>query len=169
MNIFYLDKNPRKAAEMMCDKHIVKMILETGQILSTVHREYGNDDERLYKATHKHHPSTKWAGKNWLTYDWTYQHFVALNDEYWFRYGKDHLTFKKLNDLVWRCPRGMKMGVFEEPPQAMPDDCKIDGDSVAAYRLYYATHKKGFAKWTRRNKPEWMMSNQELSDCNFYI
>jgi len=38
VNIFYLDKNPKIAAEMHCDKHVVKMITETAQLLSTAHR-----------------------------------------------------------------------------------------------------------------------------------
>ena len=38
MNIFVLDRNPVIAAQMQCDKHIVKMIVESGQMLSTVHR-----------------------------------------------------------------------------------------------------------------------------------
>jgi len=158
MNIFYLHCNPRTAAEMMCDKHIVKMLLETGQILSTVHDIYGVHQDGMYKPTHRKHPSTIWASENVLQYDWVYQHFCALNDEYWFRYGKDHLTFKKLNDLVWRCPVGMPLGKFKEPPLAMPDDVKTEGDAVKSYRDYYNKHKHSFAKWTKREVPDWFES-----------
>jgi len=38
MNIFYLDKDPIVAAEMSCDKHVCKMIIESAQMLSTAHR-----------------------------------------------------------------------------------------------------------------------------------
>ena len=38
MNIFILDKDLQIAAQMLCDKHIPKMIIESAQMLSTVHR-----------------------------------------------------------------------------------------------------------------------------------
>ena len=55
MNIFCLDEDPIKAVQMMCDKHIVKMILESAQLMSTAHRELDGDNanENLYKSTHK--------------------------------------------------------------------------------------------------------------------
>lgn len=169
MNIFAVDKNPRTAAEMLCDKHIVKMLLETGQILSTVHRRYGNDDERLYKTTHQKHPSTLWAGDSIANYDWLYQHFVALNDEYWYRYGKDHLTFKKLNEIVWQCPKGMPMKVFTMPTPAMPDDCKTEGDVVKSYRDYYITKQHKFKMvWTRRQIPDWFRFYDNNDICLIY-
>ena len=163
MNIFAVNTCPRVSAEQLCDKHVVKMILETGQILSTVHRRYGNEDERLYKSTHAKHPSTLWAGDCQINYDWLFEHFTALNDEYWFRYGKDHLTYKKLNDVVFRAPKGMKVGKFSLPTPAMPDECKIvkaDGsyDVVESYRKYYREHKKHIAKWTKRAIPSWFLS-----------
>ena len=65
MNIFYLDSDPYVAAKMHCDKHVVKMILESAQMLSTAHRVLDGDeyaDERgLYKMAHKNHPSTIWV------------------------------------------------------------------------------------------------------------
>ena len=65
MNIFYLDHDPVIAAQMSCDKHVVKMILESAQMLSTSHRvldgdEYANE-VGLYKLAHKNHPSTIWV------------------------------------------------------------------------------------------------------------
>jgi hypothetical protein len=155
MNIFVLDESPTKAAQMQCDKHVVKMILETGQILSTVHRMYGNDDERLYKATHKHHPSTLWAAECRVNYQWLIEHFEALSEEYEYRYGKQHLTYTKLHDLLYNAPDGMPMGVFSLPTPAMPDECKIPGDVVSSYRKYYKQHKRDFAKWTKRAVPVW--------------
>ena len=68
MNIFYLDRNPVVAAQMMCDKHVVKMILESAQILSTAHRVLDGDEHAdnvgMYKMTHKNHPSTIWVRAN---------------------------------------------------------------------------------------------------------
>lgn len=54
MNIFYLSRDPVLCAEMHCDKHVVKMILETAQLLSTAHWELGSTAP--YKPTHKNHP-----------------------------------------------------------------------------------------------------------------
>lgn len=38
MNIFWLDNDPATNARYHCDKHIVKMIVEYAQLLSTAHR-----------------------------------------------------------------------------------------------------------------------------------
>ena len=70
MNIFYIDKDPIKAAQMACDKHVVKMILETAQLLCTAHRVIDGvdlqmnsllEETTMYRATHINHPSTKWV------------------------------------------------------------------------------------------------------------
>ena len=81
MNIFYLDKDPVKAAQLQYNKHVVKMILESAQMLCTVHRYFGNEDVP-YKSTHLNHPSTVWARTNNRNYMWLYQHMMALGDEY---------------------------------------------------------------------------------------
>ena len=43
MNVFFLDTRPDTAAEMHCDKHVTKMIIEYGQLLSTAHRVLDDD------------------------------------------------------------------------------------------------------------------------------
>ena len=102
MNIFCLDKDPVKAAQMMCDKHIVKMLLESAQLMCTAHRELDvscnimpNIDKMLYKSTHKNHPSAKWVRESAYNYIWLYRHWVAMNDEYKLRYNKkvNHKSF----------------------------------------------------------------------------
>ena len=75
MNIFYLDKNPKLAAKYHCDKHIVKMIIEYAQILSTVHHLYNSPNEilnKIYKKTHINHPCVKWAASNLENYNFLY-------------------------------------------------------------------------------------------------
>ena len=86
MNIFYLARDPEIAAQMMCDKHVVKMILESAQMLSTAHRvldgdEYANS-HGLYKMAHKNHPSTIWVRSSVKNYMWLYDHMIALMNEY---------------------------------------------------------------------------------------
>jgi hypothetical protein len=92
MNIFYLDRDPVIAAQMMCDKHVVKMILESAQMLSTAHRVLDGDEYAnkmgLYKLAHKNHPSTIWVRTSSENYRWLFNHYDALMQEYTYRYDK---------------------------------------------------------------------------------
>lgn len=176
MNIFYLDHNPIKSAMFHNNKHVVKMIVETAQILSTAHRildgelyhvlskkgrklkRFKLNDSResvLYKATHINHRSVVWARKSEENYKWLFCLFESLLDEYTFRYCKVH----KSDDLKFHLsfsPKNIdKLTKFSEPPQAMPDYCK-DESSVIAYRNYYRLEKSSFNKYTKRQIPEWL-------------
>ena len=95
MNIFYLDKCPDKAARLQYNKHVVKMILESAQMLCTAHHHYGNGDNVPYKKAHYNHPSTIWVRQNSIHYDWLYDHMMALGNEYTKRYNKIHLSIIK--------------------------------------------------------------------------
>ena len=93
MNIFYLRKDPIKAAQYQYNKHVVKMILESAQMLCTAHHEIMGDDANVpYKRAHVNHPSTIWTRSSADNYAWLYWHMVALGDEYTKRYNKIHLT-----------------------------------------------------------------------------
>ena len=168
MNIFYLDRDPVIAAQMMCDKHVVKMILESAQMLSTAHRvldgdEYANE-MGLYKLAHKNHPSTIWVRSSELNYRWLWEHYVALMDEYTYRYDKTHAT-SRLRDALDKTPDNMPAiqltDTWSDPPMCMPDYCKGD-DTVLSYQTYYIVEKSGFAKWKRRDIPEWFNAEREL-------
>ena len=103
MNIFYLDKCPHKAAELQYNKHVVKMILESAQMLCTAHHHYAerheiNADYIPYKKAHYNHPSTIWARENHYQYQWLYWHMMALGDEYKKRYNKEHLSITKCKE-----------------------------------------------------------------------
>ncbi len=141
MNIFYLDKCPYKAAELQYNKHVVKMILESAQMLCTAHHHYNNGDNVPYKIAHYNHPSTIWCRKNKNTYRWLYNHMIALGQEYTARYGKTHLTITKCKEPLDCYPPGMPWGKFIQPPQAMPDEYKVEGDSLTAYWNYYEGEK----------------------------
>ena len=82
MNIFYIDTCPVKAAQMQCDKHVVKMVLESAQMLCAAHHVLEGGAPVPYKLAHKNHPSTVWVRSNSKHYDWLYRHFKALSDEY---------------------------------------------------------------------------------------
>ena len=180
MNIFYLDKNPVKCAEMHLDKHVVKMILEYAQLLSTAHRiidgrltvglsesgrkrkQYILDDKRdevLYSATHINHPSAIWARQTSCNYEWLYQLFCATCDEYTHRYKKVHLTDAKLRNVLKKHPKGIgRSKIWVAPTPAMPDECKVPGDPLASYKRYYIDKKADMAKWTNREPPEWFIN-----------
>jgi hypothetical protein len=136
MNVFYIDKDPEVAAEDMINKHVVKMILESAQILSTAHREYGNERDHFYKRTHVNHPSCVWVRQSTKHYDWVYKHMIALGKEYTKRYGKKHLTITKMEEVLRYPPANMPNSGFTPPPQCMPDEYKRDC-AVAGYKAYY--------------------------------
>lgn len=140
MNIFYLDKDPEVAASYFYDKHKVKMILECAQMLCTAHRALGNDDVP-YKQSHLNHPSSVWVRRNISNYMWLYKHMLALGNEYTKRYNKTHLTITKCREVLASPPNSLQAGTFEEPPQCMPDEYKVEGDSVKAYWNYYEQEK----------------------------
>ena len=172
MNIFYLDKDPIKAAQMSCDKHCVKMIVESAQMLSTAHRMIDgnlytdktkagrkikrwkhpnpNMEKTLYKACHTGHPSTVWVMESAYNYHWLYRHMMALNTEFKMRYGHilDHKTIQLLEGALMYPPRNISLNtIATDPPPAMPEYCKIKGDSVASYKKYYIYEKQRFATW----------------------
>ena len=144
MNIFYLDKCPVKAAQVQYNKHVVKMILESAQMLCTAHHVLDNRvrllDDIPYKIAHVNHPSTIWVRENSLHYDWQYEHMIALGNEYTKRYGKTHLSYTKCKDKVNMLPGGMLETGLTEMPQCMPDEYK-DKCSVQAYWNYYIGEK----------------------------
>ena len=142
MNIFYLDSDPVKAAQVQYNKHVVKMILESAQMLCTAHHHYGNGDNVPYKKAHYNHPSTIWCRQNASQYMWLYDHMIALGKEYTKRYKKTHLTITKCAEVLKQLPPTIPETIFTEPPQCMPDQYKVIGDSLSAYWNYYEQEKQ---------------------------
>lgn len=160
MNIFYLARCPQKSAMLMCDKHIVKMILESAQMLCTAHHVNGTLllKTEIYKPAYKNHPSTKWARESAEQYKWLYKHFCTLCDEYTRRYGKVHTTDQKLRSILFIHPTEFDYIGFTPPPKCMPNIYK-KGHTVFAYRKYYANAKKHFAKYTDTPVPYFLRSS----------
>ena len=157
MNIFYLSKNWQRAAEMHCDKHVCKMLIEYAQMLSTAHRILDEDNvvsEDLYKIAHKNHPCTIWVRENELHYTWLFLMFESLSKEYTKRYGKTHASWSKLHTHLSLPPKNITQKKWTDPPQCMPDHCK-DDDVVRAYRNYYILEKNNFAVWKYSGTPKW--------------
>ena len=140
MNIFYLDKCPKKAARLQYNKHVVKMILESAQMLCTAHHVDIHGKDVPYKIAHKNHPSTVWCRQSKPHYEWLYNHMIALGREYNKRYNKVHLSITKCADVLKYVPGGIYDNGFTQPPQAMPDEYK-DECSIQAYWNYYIGEK----------------------------
>ena len=139
MNIFYLDKDPVVAAKVQYNKHVVKMILESAQMLCAAHHVLGSKLDIPYKLAHKNHPSTIWTRECAANYSWLYEHMRALGDEYTKRYNKIHMSITKCKYL-WRFPNDIPRTEFTQPPQCMPDEYK-DKCSIKAYWNYYIGEK----------------------------
>ena len=132
MNIFFLSEDPILAAEMSCDRHSIKMILESAQMLSTCLRQHGYDGE------------------------WVLSHAFALCREYTARYGKFH----KSEDILYRCgelrEQYIPAGSLTVPPKCMGLEYKIGEANwygvVASYRNYY---RKGKTYMNKGKGPQW--------------
>lgn len=178
MNIFYLSANQRECAMLHNDKHCVKMILEYAQLLSTAHRILDGVETtiltdklkwkkvwklknelgvNLYSATHINHPSAIWVRQSTWNYVWLSRMLYELCVEYTFRYGKIHKVERDgLMEALLNTPVSIPLGVpFTEPPQCMPDEYKVDGNSIQAYKNYYIGDKQKLANWKVRGKPDW--------------
>ena len=182
MNIFYLDHDVEKCAEMHNDKHCIKMILEYAQLLSTAHRVLDgvelegisasgrkrkfwtlgdSRDYTLYKATHINHPSAIWVRYSYANYVWLSKLLTALCREYTYRYGKIHKVEREgLEEELMYPPMNIPtFAEFTEPTPAMPDEVKIKGSSLESYRNYYINSKQHLASWSgkfnSRSVPTW--------------
>lgn len=175
MNIFYLHNDPAECAKLHTDKHVVKMIIEYAQLLSTAHhlldgtehtgltktgrkrKGYVIGDERdsvIYKATHWNHPSAIWVRQSKENYFWLYNLWIELMKEYTYRYGKVHSS-SRLKDALLIPPKNIPEAPFTEPTPAMPDQYKVKGNSIQAYINYYVGAKQHLASWKKRSIPSW--------------
>mgnify|MGYP006883120924 FL=1 len=179
MNIFVLSEEPREAAQMVCDKHCSKMIIESGQMLSTAHRmldgnlevyinangrkarRYNLNDWRqqvLYKAVHYHHPCTVWTMESSENYKWHWQHLEALCAEYRFRYGKIHKTETTILHALKDLPKNIPIAEMTNFRLAMGSnpECMDENDIIGSYRAFYQTKQSRFKmRWTDRPVPSW--------------
>lgn len=164
MNLFIVDSDPRKAARALCDKHVVKMVLETCQLLCTAHRVCNNRPVAriIYRVTHLMHPCSRWVRATAGNYLWAYVHFEELLREYQFRYGRVH----KCHDLL-----AVLANVPDQIPAVkrtgfcvcVPETFRQTTDPVNAYRTYYANEKHRIARWTRRAPPSWWPGSREAA------
>lgn len=153
MNIFALHFNAATAAQEQCDQHVVKMTLETAQLLCSPFEP----DAAPYRRTHYNHPCAKWLRESRLNYSWLYAHGIYLAEEYEFRFKKEHASL----DIIHWC--GQRSSQLELPDigrmtpfvQAMPEHYR-GPDPHEAYKAYYIGEKSRFASWNHnRPPPNW--------------
>lgn len=185
MNLFILDKNPKKCAQYHCDRHIVKMPLEAAQMLvsafwlwngvTNLHeKRAASNDKKFLRSVFKDfprtkpdgtpdpwgigyylHPCTIWIRTNDRNFSWALELGEELAHEYSRRYNKVHAVvpvFEWIRAQEIPAPKATRKTPFA---QAMPDECKVPGDAVAAYRNFYHMHKAKFAVWKYSPTPEW--------------
>ena len=191
MNIFYLSNSPQECAKFHVDRHVTKMVLDYAQLLSTAHRildgtqsvglsktgrkqvRYVLPDEResiLYSATHINHPSAIWCRQSSANYMWLAELLEECCKEYSYRYGKVHKVERDglMQTLKNNFPKNISDKPFTEPTPAMPDECKVPGDSIKSYQNYYLMNKGHLWSWkgkiNSRTMPVWLdMMCQSIS------
>lgn len=160
MNIFFLDMDPKLCAQQHCDKHVVKMILESAQLLSNAHHMLDGDQviKPIYKLTHKNHPSAVWVRKSKSHYLWLWSLLRELCEEYTHRYEKIHKVEREgLLYVLADAPKNIpNIGWQTDPTPAMPDEYKVES-AIQSYRNYYKGAKKSFATWKNRAAPGWFL------------
>lgn len=172
MNIFYLDSDPKICAENHCDKHIVKMIVEYSQLLSTAHRVLDGEGSKLllegetledgkislierkcYLPTHKNHPSAIWARECTSNYKWLLELLKWCHFQYSKRYCRVHKSME-IFPYLEKYPTNLKIGHLSKIPLAMPDEFKVE-DEIQSYKNYYVGAKAKMAKWSFTETPNW--------------
>lgn len=155
MNIFFLDLNTKLCAMYHVDRHVLKMLIEYVQLLSSVHHMTNSKYIPPYKLTHKNHPSAIWCRESLSNYIWLCNLTIDLAKEYTYRYGKIHTCEKYAYDLLENLPSLEDKG-FTTPKLAMPDSYKDEREPVDSYRTYYLYDKQHLYAWKKRNIPKWI-------------
>lgn len=158
MNIFWLDNDPATNAQYHGDQHIIKMIIESAQMLSVALRENGRDDDFLTGSSHVNHPCTKWVRESRENYTRLYDLATALYDEKLERFGGGHKSYEERIALMPREPDCIGSHGPTERPLCMPDQFHSD-DVVLAYRAYYgAKMGQGKVRYNHSEEPPWLSS-----------
>ena len=157
MNIFVTDPCPIQSARNLPDKHIVKMPLETCQMLAIIYSDWYYGVGKLYKkdgtpyrtahGAFRKHPCTIWAAANQYNLAWLIRHGYALCTEYALRYDKDHTCFDVIEQaerIYHKCfdePLSIASSKVTEFTRAMPEYIKYNDriSTIEAYKYYLNT------------------------------
>lgn len=170
MNIFHSDRSAIISAQNLDNKRVVKMILESTQMLCTAINEHGG--KAPYKSTHVNHPSNVWARQTRSNWIWLYEHAVALGQEYVMRYGKMHKCYDILKDI-----RELEHLIPDGPLTTFANCAAHGGKGISfkhmnnvpeAYRNYLVARwntDKLVPKWGTRGMPKWLEVDSEGKYC----
>ena len=157
MNIFVTDRCPVQSARNLPDKHIVKMPLETCQMLAIIYSDWYYGVGKLYKSdgtpyrtahgAFRNHPCTQWAAANQYNLAWLIAHGIALCNEYTARYNKRHTCYDPIiqavaiYDLCFDDSVSQSYHKVTHFTRAMPESIKFDTtiDTITAYKQYLNT------------------------------
>jgi len=157
MNIFVTDRCPVQSARNLPDKHIVKMPLETCQMLSIIYSDWYYGVGNLHKldgtpyatarGAFRNHPCTQWAAANQYNLAWLIRHGQALCAEYTARYNKQHACAPAITEADYiykRCFDHFADQMYHKVTsftRAMPESIKFDTtiDTITAYKQYLNT------------------------------
>lgn len=161
MNIFFLSRDNRECVQWMVDKHVIKQICESTQMLANCYTreqleiapktQLGN----VRKYSHFNHPSSIWCRKTIGNFNWLLEHASCLVEEKKYRYGGGHFCEGFINWAKLNSP-DLTIEDMTEPALAMPDEFRIASDPVMCYRQYYKYGKKHLHSWSKRSVPFWI-------------
>ena len=157
MNIFFLYLSAKLAARCQCDSHVIKMILESTQLLSgAVQILLDLKDSKLYKVTHGNHPCAIWVRSSKANFNWLIEHALELCYEYTKRYHRVHKSQAVIEYIkeTYTCIE-FPSETFFVPPMCMPEEYKISKDVTLSYREYYKKGKVSITEWNHSDVPDW--------------
>ena len=169
MNIFILNEDPYVAADNLCDKHKVKMLIETCQMLSAVLDVRGRKglstelELPQYPKAHIKHPCTIWACESYINAQWLVKHLHGISQSYAKTYPRKEHKLAKHYEVYSREIQHCAFPIMDkrtEFVQAMPDEYKVKQDAVSAYKNYYLMDKT-FAKW-KLGAPKWYTEGRDF-------
>lgn len=177
MNIFFTSFDPVQAAQWLPNRLVVKMVVESAQMLSTATRLLGEwsvfNEITIYKTAQPNHPCNVWVRECSENYWWLFNHYLALGTEYTYRYHKAHKSMR-LAGLLCECPAGIPFSKeLTKPVQAMPDKYRAERVEIA-YRRYCIDEKTinadgKEAVWTRRERPYWWPTKSSQEDTERFL
>lgn len=160
MNLFYLDEDPILCAQYHTDRHVIKMILESAQLLCTAVNILAGEQVTPYKSTHVNHPCSIWVRDSFENFEYVWDLMFHLEDEWKFRYGhtEHHKSIEALANTVMYADAILTIPSkgLTSPALAMPDHCKVSSNPVECYREYYRKEKVALHSWKGRERPFWI-------------
>ena len=160
MQLYVLDYNTQKSVEMLSNCHVIKMCLETSQILSSVRFNLGVDLNNLMpKPYNPNHPVIKAINNNHKI-NWLLDYNRCLHNEYIYRFDKKHSYFKLIElyeDMRDNSINELNID-FLDFARDFKDFNTNKTDLVESFREYYKFKKSIIKNWkyTKRKEPIWL-------------